>query len=128
MANSNSTLHAGASAATKSPARRRLADNVLCMFNEERPPVVQAVGRRGRYPAIVTRLWLVPRLRQGAICIIRSNPDTDVNHGIIVRLIEQHENGNWLSEAIGNRRFVFDGEKHREVWVNPSVLRRTVFH
>lgn len=123
----------GAGAGTKTPtppARRRLADNVVCMFNEVRPPVAQAVGRRGRYPAIVTRLWSVPRLRPGAICIIRSDPDKDVNHGLIVRLIEHDDNGSWLSETIGNRYFVTnDGDKRRRVWVvNRSVLRRTVIH
>ena len=44
--------------------RRRLAPNVICMFDDDRPPVVN-VRRRGRYPRNVTPIASRARLMPG---------------------------------------------------------------
>ncbi|MCC4115329.1 hypothetical protein LLG90_08220 [Aromatoleum toluclasticum] len=48
------------------PARPHLAPNVVCMFNEERPPV-QQTRTRGRYPLSIARFASRPRLMPGDI-------------------------------------------------------------
>lgn len=53
------------------PARPHLAPNVVCMFDEERPPV-QQTRTRGRYPRCVARLASRPRLVPGDIAEMTS--------------------------------------------------------
>lgn len=52
--------------------RRRLAANVVCMWDDVRAPVANA-RRRGRLPRSVTPLRRVPRLRPGATCEVVGN-------------------------------------------------------
>lgn len=77
--------------ANPTPARPRLAPNVIAMHAEQRPPVQQS-GRRGRYPRNVAKLADRPRLMPGDIAefiidpwrgvrvmILRQSSDPDLN-------------------------------------------------
>lgn len=65
--------------------RRRLAPNVVCLFQEDRPAVVN-VRRRGRYPRNVVAFWARPRLLVGDMAELCGGA-LPSNHGKRVRLI-----------------------------------------
>lgn len=121
----NQSLRAFAQPVSVTHPRRRLADNVVCLFPEDRPPVVQAAGRRGRYPTIVSRLSSVPRLRVGAICEIWRT-DSGKNNGLIVRLLEEEGNDLWFVETVSGVDILFsNGEFNRRALCPSGILRRT---
>jgi len=84
------------------PERRRLADNVVALFHEDRPPVVN-VRWRGRYPRVVTRLRTWSRLHAGDYCTIWGSRFAD-NNGKVVRLLEQDRRApfKWHIKAVSD--------------------------
>lgn len=74
--------------------RRRLADNVICLFNEGRHPVVN-MRWRGRYPRNVIKrryVWTADRIHAGDFCVYWPDPDkrgSAKNEGVIVKVIER---------------------------------------
>ena len=103
--------------------RRRLAQNVIAMHAEDRPPVVQTRSRRGRYPACVVLFgYGRPPFYVGALCALR----TQMNDDVPVRLVALLENGQWHVETIGPRQIVCsDGAASRSASVNRQALVRT---
>ncbi len=87
---------------TSKPPRRRLAPNVICLFPEDREPVVRA-RRYGRYPQGVVALWRWPRIRPGVICEL-CNGANPANHGKLARIVER-DGYRWECRAI-NEDFV----------------------
>ena len=72
-----------ARSADQAHVRRRLAPNVICMFAEDRPAVVQE-RRRGRHPRVVVSIRSTPRLMEGdTVEMCGKNLS---NHGKIVRV------------------------------------------
>ena len=65
--------------------RRRLAPNVVCLFQEERAPIANE-RRRGRFPRGVVALWSRPRLMIGDMAEICGTA-LPSNHGKRVRLL-----------------------------------------
>ena len=65
--------------------RRRLAPNVVCLFQEERAPIANE-RRRGRFPRGVVALWSRPRLMVGDMAEICGTA-LPSNHGKRVRLL-----------------------------------------
>lgn len=107
-------------------SRRRLADNVVCLYQEDRPPVEQIRGRRGRFPACVTQIHTVPRLRIGAICEIYRTA-VEHNRGIVVRIFEITQEGDICVESVFGREIHYStGNSGKKAVVNPAMLRRTV--
>lgn len=78
------------------PYRRRLASNVLCMFDEDRPAVVQ-VRRRGRLPKAVASLR-VERHRRYLDSLPKPYP---YEIGDIVEV--KCEDGEWIPAIIVQR-------------------------
>ena len=119
------SAHASPSSLPDGSPRRRLADNVVCLFPEDRSPVVQTAGRRGRYPAKVSRLESVPRLRVGAICeVLNCQPLENV--GLIVRLLDVNARNEWGIETVDGRTIKFpDGSTNRRGYIHADALRRT---
>lgn len=78
----------GPHASEQKDERRRLADNVVCMFAHERAPVANIKWRGGRYPRTVARLWTGNRLYPGAYCVLW-HPKDERNHGCVVELVER---------------------------------------
>lgn len=70
------------------PPRRRLAVNVIALFEEERPEV-QNIKRRGRYPRNVISFYDRPRLRAGVIAELCGGAHPD-NLGKKVRILGRH--------------------------------------
>lgn len=103
-------------------ARRRLAPNIVCMFADDRPPVVNR-PRRGRLPKAVAVFQAERKLRPGALCEF----STDGHPAIPVRIIENLGNGRSHVEAIVGHEFTFpDGQRGRDANVNYACLRRSV--
>jgi hypothetical protein len=113
--------------------RRRLADNVVCMFDGERAPVVN-MRWRGRYPRSVTRMYTGNRLYPGVYCVLW-NPIDQRNHGCIVQLIERDRRrlDHWHARAVSRPIHVHwinepaNPEGHAESWnclTSSSSLRR----
>ena len=113
--------------------RRRLADNVVCMFAQEREPVA-TMRWRGRYPRVVTRMHTGNRLRPGSYCVLW-HPKDPRNHGCVVQLIERdRRNANhWHVRAISHPIYVHwvdepdNPDGHRQSWrclTSSSSLRR----
>ena len=101
--------------------RRRLAPNVIALHAEDRPPVVQT-RRRGRYPACVARFTVGrSRLYVGAVCALR----TPLNDDTPVRVVEIHQNGDCVIEAVSPRPIIcVDGEPScRATTSNQSLVR-----
>ena len=124
-----------ASASTAPTVRRRLAPNVICMFLEERLPVIN-VKRRGRNPRNVVSIWSVPRLKPGDMAEL-CNGALPSNHGkkvrIIGRAVEQDlPRGDWwyiesVSEPLDMRDInsnLSDGQGMGECIVLAKSLRR----
>jgi len=103
--------------------RRYIASNVVAMYADDRPPVVQP-RRRGRYPSCVKRLSDTPRLYVGAICELR----TPLNDSVPVRIVDLNPaDGAWI-EAVTPRLITYrDGTKGRDAKCGPESLFRTVF-
>lgn len=86
------------------PPRRRLAVNVIALFEEERPEVPK-VKRRGRYPRNVISLSAQPRLSMGVIAELCGGAHPD-NLGKKVRILGRHFDADvpsgmwWNIEAI----------------------------
>lgn len=113
--------------------RRRLADNVVCMFDGEHEPVVN-MRWRGRYPRVVTRMHTGKRLRPDSYCVLW-HPKDPRNHGCVVQLIERdRRNANhWHVRAISRPIHVHwanepeNAEGYAESWsclTSSSSLRR----
>lgn len=82
--------------------RRRLADNVVCMFDHDREPVVNIKKGPGRYPKGVERLRTWNRLHPGDYCILWKPARFESNRGIIVRLVEPNHRPpyGWFVRAV----------------------------
>lgn len=72
--------------------RRRLAPNVVCMFQEERPAVVNE-RRRGRYPRNVVSFRSRPRLCAGDMAELCGGA-LPSNHGKKVRILQRTQGQN----------------------------------
>lgn len=73
-------------------ARRRLAPNVVCMFPDDREPIIQP-RRRGRYPRGVASIKDVERLRVGVVAeVVNAGPKSQENVGARV-LITKFDRG-----------------------------------
>lgn len=80
-------LHGAGAGGLQRTSRRRLAPNVLCLFEDDRPPVINE-RRRGRQPRNVTSIWSRPALKPGDYAeILRS--DTASNIGKRVRVVKR---------------------------------------
>lgn len=90
-------------------ARRKLADNVVCLFSEERDPVVN-IRWRGRYPPNVDRRYHWGRgwgrLHPGDYCMVWECQEllraSSKNHGALVRVLWLHKGygESWVVEAV----------------------------
>lgn len=106
-----------------SVSRRYLSPNVIALYAEDHPPVVQ-VARRGRYPDCVRRLSGTPRLYVGVICELR----TGLNDGVPVRLTGFDANGDAAIEAVGGRLIALaNGKQSRHAICSAAWLFRTIF-
>ena len=86
-------------APTVTTKRRRLATNVVCLFEHDKEPVVNPRRRAGRYPNGIISLRMRDRIRPGAYCYIRSG----VNYGRVVRVIcKGWGRFEWVILAIGS--------------------------
>lgn len=70
----------------KTVPRRLLAPNVVCLFAQNRAPIVNA-PRRGRYPKNVTPISSRPRLMPGDIAQLWGDR-AGMNFGKVVRIAE----------------------------------------
>lgn len=120
-------LPAEPQAEPKKVERRRLADNVICLFNDDRDPVVN-IRWRGRYPRNVTKRysWTADRIHVGDFCVYWPDPDrrgVAKNEGVIVKVIERkNHKAEWSVRAINRplaTHYVDDPdnpEGHKESW------------
>ena len=86
--------------------RRRLADNVIALWPEDRPKV-ENIRWRGKYPHIVTRMqsWIdAHTIREGVFCVVRY---PYANHGRIVYVYGRAHDGDWKVRTIGEPLTVF---------------------
>lgn len=122
-----------AQAPEQATERRRLADNVVCMFGDEREPVAN-MRWRGRYPRTVTRMYHHRRLYAGAYCVLW-HPRDERNHGCVVQLLESalRPREHWHVRAISRPVHVHwlneldNSESHEEAWsclASSASLRR----
>lgn len=120
-------------AARPKTERRRLADNVVCMFEQDRAPV-ENIKWRGRYPNAIARLWARYRLYPGAYCELW-HPKDKRNHGCVVQLIEIDKGavGLWRVRAVSRPIHAHwadepdNPEGHTQTWscsTTASTLRR----
>jgi hypothetical protein len=114
--------------APQGTARRRLADNVVCMFGDERPPVVQQPRRAGRYPdkvALIRYRLGLKRIKPGDYCCIWGGPPDSPNRGLLVRVEAPGENWQeWVISAVGQRIKTQDGCLLDRLTICASRLRR----
>lgn len=70
--------------------RRRLAENVICLRNDDRDKVTN-IRWRGRYPRKVNRFRPWDRLHAGDYCMLWLRPESKDrrNHGLVVQLLER---------------------------------------
>lgn len=117
--------------ATDAPhIRLRLAENVICMFADDRPPVANTnVRRRGRLPRNVLRFRIRP-LEPGDIAELCRGA-LPSNHGRRVRILAyNYQRGGYDIEAVSGYLDVFDVEtgeldgQDRTSFANPNNLRR----
>lgn len=84
------------------PPRRYLSLNVIAMWPEERPPVVNP-ARRGRYPRGVCALRSWKRLRPGVYAYLWNNCLAE-NRGLVVKLLYELKGRNcpgfWCVQGI----------------------------
>lgn len=106
---------------TVSP-RRHLAENIVCLFHEDRSPVINR-PRRGRLPKSIAVLSAACRLRPGAVCEF-SAPG---HAAMPVKIMEIHDYQYVDVEAIAGHEFIFqDGARSRFARVLSSCLRRSI--
>lgn len=86
MNTSRTPAHHAESPSAAPVPRRRLAPNVICMFEDERMPV-ENVRRRGRYPRNVISFNSRPRLKPGDMAELCGTV-LPANMGKRVRLVE----------------------------------------
>lgn len=101
------------------------APNVVRLFSEDRPPIVQRL--RGRYPKGVVHIRAVPRFRVGALVElvgIKRDPEANGARGVIV---EDNGSPGWRY-LVGLDRNVIcrDGKPGRDVWFRERNLRRVL--
>jgi hypothetical protein len=90
------------------PTRRRLADNVVSMFTDERAPVVNQ-NRRGRLPRGVIALRRWERIHVGDYCVVwGSAASPSMNHGRLVRITARVDASLWDVEAVDGMLTTFD--------------------
>lgn len=117
----NTATVASATPARQTIPRPRLAANVVCLFAEDRPPVVNR-PRRGRLPKAVAVLSAARPLRIGALCEFSA----EGHETMPVRIIERLDNGRFRVEAVAGHEFVFpNGARGRGASVHYSCLRRS---
>jgi len=104
--------------------RRYLAPNVIALWPDDRPPVVN--GRwpgRKRGVAPIWRAWL-DRFRPGVYAYLWSLKPESVNRGLVVRLLKQHDDGDWEVEAMFGEIRLSDGRFDKLATARPGELRR----
>jgi len=103
--------------------RRYLAPNVICMFAEDRQPVLNR-PRRGRFPKVVTPILASgKRIFPGVVCELRTplNP-----HGVPVLVEEFDEQGLWRVVALGGKQIVrSDGTAYGRALADSKILFRS---
>lgn len=105
------------------PPRRYLAPNVIALWPEDRPPVVNP-ARRGRYPRGVEALRRWNRLRPGVYAYLWSANPTSRNRGKVVRLRKEYADGDWEVEAYDSEIYFANGECSRFAAAKPDEMRR----
>ncbi len=119
--------------ATPAVERRRLAENVICLRNDDRDKVTNILWR-GRYPRVVSRMCQRSRLNPGDYCLIWTSKEKK-NHGRMVQLIERDRQhwGKWHVRGVGRPIHTCwtndpdNPEGHKESWecqVQSDMLRR----
>ena len=94
------------------PTRRHLAQNVVCMFDDDRQPVANA-RRRGRLPRSVTR-FIIPPFFAGEVVEI-FYPGGNPNNGKLVKVLGYVPRENEFDvEALNGMIHTFD-EHHNPV-------------
>lgn len=117
----NQSLRALAPSNPVASPRRRLAQNVVCLFADERQPVAN-LPRRGRLPKAVAQLRAAYPLRQGALCEFSAEDHASIP----VRIIEMIGGGRFHVEAVAGYEFSFpEGVRSRAANVICSTLRRS---
>lgn len=110
-----------------SATRRRLAANVICLFNEERPPILN-LWPRGAFPRGVVRIKSRPRFRIGSVVEV---VNVKFNNGKMARILKE-EDGMFLLQSLSGELLYYiekDGSDSslraaRDVWCIPSCMRR----
>lgn len=102
--------------------RRHLDGNVVCMHAEDRPPVAQTRGSRGRYPAGVTPLrhWRRNPFPAGSICELRVG-----GHVTPVLVCGQTKNFSHAVLALGGKTMIVEGEAVQQAAVPGDFLYRS---
>ncbi len=112
---------------TSKPPRPRLAPNVICLFPETLPPVVNP-RHRGPYPRSIVLLRRWPRIRPGVICemVNKSHPE---NLGKLVCVVEETGDNEWRIKSLdGGLRIHGEGPaKYLEVATAYSQNLRRVW-
>lgn len=126
MAATKTTALRGVAAPVR-PERRRLANNVICLFPEDRPPVINP-PRRGRLPSCVVPARRLEELRHawqqpGAVAELCGTVRSE-NKGVRVRLIGKKADGCWLIETVRGELTVEGGERVSIAHTPPKNLRR----
>lgn len=114
--------------APQKPQRRRLADNVVALFHDERPPVVNP-KRRGRFPRGVVSFRRWERIRVGDYCLIWASPTSPrVNHGRMVQVVYRVDalQDTWLVQAVEGLLTTFDSDSPDDVSMHRCVSAATV--
>lgn len=71
-------------AVQQSNLRRRLAPNIVCLFSDDRPPIVNQ-RLRGRRPRRISSISAQPKIRPGAFCYIRPEGRNHMKVVVVVR-------------------------------------------
>ena len=90
------------------PQRRRLAPNVVCMFDADRPAVANA-RRRGRLPRNVTRFEIPPFVIGEVVELFHAG--TNPNNGKRVRIFDYlASSGEFCVDAVSGTIFTFNSD------------------
>lgn len=109
------------------PSRRRLAQNVVCLFDDDRSPVAN-VRCRGRLPRSIVR-FSMPPLAVGDVAEIFFG-GTNPNNGRQVKIVGYHpDDGDFCVEAMSGTLHTFDNDHNptgqsRRAYCPPKKLRR----
>ena len=76
-----------------------LADNVVCLFEQDKVPIINLPHQSGRYPHGVVSLRQRDRIRPGVYCYITQS---GTNHGRIGRVLGRSQGSfKWEVMAVG---------------------------